>query len=212
MRYLLFITALLLLTLSASAQKQENLFDSPIEHGGFGAFAGKIASIRGETGLLLGGYGGWLINHQFMIGGGGYGLVTNVRASTEAQIDYAPFGDPLYVQFGYGGVMLEYIFMPAKLVHFNVQVLVGGGSVSYQNNYYSNVVYAERGYGGHYGPYDAVFVAEPAVHVELNMTDWFRIVAGGSYRYVSGVSELTGIGNSDLSGVSGTIALKFGTF
>lgn len=56
-----------------------------------------------------------------------------------------------------------------------------------------------------------MFVAEPAVNVELNVTNWFRVAAGASYRYVSSMSAIRGIENKDLSGVSGQLALKFGS-
>jgi hypothetical protein len=200
-----------ILTLSASAQQQETLFSSPVEHGGFGGVVTKMTPIRGEMAAMFGGYGGWLIGHQFMIGGGGYGLVSNVRASAEAEQAYSLNNKPLYVDFGYGGLMLEYIIEPTRLLHVNVQTLIGGGSVNYRENVYEDLFDDDAG-DHRFGNGDAVFVAEPAVNVELNVTDWFRVAAGASYRYVSSVSAIRGIENKDLSDVSGQLALKFGSF
>ncbi|MFZ1729098.1 MAG: hypothetical protein WBQ23_06980 [Bacteroidota bacterium] len=64
----------------------------------------------------------------------------------------------------------------------------------------------------HYGRAESVFVVEPAVNVELNVTEWFRISAGASYRFVSGLNELQGIEDKDLSGPSGSLSMKFGAF
>ena len=200
-----------LFTLSASAQEQETLFSSPIEHGGYGAAVAKMTPIRGEMALMVGGYGGWLINHQLMLGGGGYGLITNIRASNDAEAAYSPYGERLYVEFGYGGFMLEYIMAPNKLVHLNVQALIGAGAVTYRDDWLDGI-YGDNYDTKHYGRTEALFVAEPAVNVELNVTEWFRISAGASYRFVTGANEITGIENKDLSGPSGQFALKFGAF
>jgi hypothetical protein len=206
----LFLAAVLSMPLAA--QEQETLFMSDVEHGGFGGLVHKLTSIRGEAGLLMGGYGGWLINHRFMIGAGGYGLVTNVRASAESEAAYSPFNEALYIEFGYGGLMLEYVIAPSKLVHVNLQALVGAGGVTHRNNMYDNLLDEDGPDVRRYGRREAVFVTEPAVNVELNVTNWLRIAAGGSYRFVSGVNEIEGLTNKDLSGPSGNLALKFGAF
>ncbi len=194
------------------AQEQETLFNSPVEHGGYGGLVQKLTSIRGEAGWMMGGYGGWLIDHRLMIGVGGYGLVSNVRASAESEAAYSPWDEPLYVEFGYGGLMLEYTLAPSKLVHINLQTLIGAGGVTHRTNMYENLLDDDGPDYRHYGRREAVFVAEPAVNVELNVTEWFRVAAGGSYRFVSGVNEMRGLSNKDLSGPSASLALKFGAF
>ena len=216
MKRLSAITALfiLTLTLTVSAQQQETLFSSPVEHGGFGGVVSKMTSIRGEMAYMVGGYGGWLIDHQLMLGLGGYGLASNVRAESAAEQAYAPDGTPLYVEFGYGGLMLEYILTPHKLVHVNAQLLVGAGGATYRENWYGDWDddWMDDDRNHHYGRHEALFVTEPSVNVELNLTDWMRVSAGASYRFVSGVDNIVGLKNSDLSGASGQLSLKFGAF
>ncbi len=56
-----------------------------------------------------------------------------------------------------------------------------------------------------------VFVLEPAVNAELNVTTWFRLNAGVSYRFVTGVTQV-GLDNGDFSGPTATLTFKFGTF
>jgi len=58
---------------------------------------------------------------------------------------------------------------------------------------------------------DSFFVIEPSVHVNLNVTTFFRIAAGVSYRYVSGLNSTLST-NADLSGPSGVLTFKFGMF
>jgi hypothetical protein len=91
-------------------------------------------------------------------------------------------------------------------LHGYVSVLVGAGSVSYREpmmNWDDN--HSSR-------DYDAFFVVEPSVNLELNLTTWMRLGVGAGYRYVSGVNDLRGITNGDLRGASGSLTLKFGAF
>jgi hypothetical protein len=61
------------------------------------------------------------------------------------------------------------------------------------------------------GETDFLFVLEPAVNAELNVTSWFHLNAGASYRLVSGVSQEK-LENSDFSGMTATLTFKFGKF
>jgi hypothetical protein len=186
--------------------QEETLLGGGFESGGYGAPVMKFTSVKGDFAFMMGGYGGWLINHSFMIGGGGYGLVTTHRPDQTAR---SMFGIPEAdrMEFGYGGGVLEFIFHPMSVVHSSVSLLVGAGEVSYTRQ-------DEDGFdiwSGYTKQRDRVFVLEPSVNIELNVTTFFRVNAGGSYRYVSGVS-MYGLKNKDLSGPSVNIALKFGAF
>jgi hypothetical protein len=62
---------------------------------------------------------------------------------------------------------------------------------------------------------DAVFVWEPGVGVELNVTKFFRINFGASCRFVSGINadnKSDGFENKDFSGLNGSVTFKFGRF
>jgi hypothetical protein len=199
-------TILLLIVLGTPLfAQQQTLFDGELESGGFGGPAARFTQIQKEFAVFAGGYGGWLINHQLMIGGGGFGLATEHVVSGDAMAYYS-FPRTMYLEVGYGGGMLEYIFLPNSLLHGSVSVLIGAGGVTYQESRYewNDHDYSRRS--------DAFFVLEPTVNAELNLTTWMRLAAGVSYRYVSGIGELVGISNSDLSGPSASIALKFGSF
>jgi hypothetical protein len=52
---------------------------------------------------------------------------------------------------------------------------------------------------------------EPALNAEVNITSFFRINAGASYRYISGLNY-NNLKNEDFSGFSGALTLKFGSF
>lgn len=204
--FLSIITLIIVLFSQAAAQEQTLLGDGEISNGGFGGPVVKYVQIKGESGVLVGGRGGWIINHSFVLGGGGYGLVNNIKAGIPPVIDIYGNTHDAYINFGYGGVELEYIIQSDRVLHFSVYSLIGAGSISFRNEQWND---------HHDGDWntaeDAFFVFEPAVNAELNVVSFMRISAGLSYRVISGV-ELDNMSNSDFAGFSGTLTFKFGSF
>jgi hypothetical protein len=192
-KILLFL--LLIFTFPALAQ-DETLISGEIESGGFGGPAIKITTINGENAVMVGGRGGWIINHSLVLGGGGYGLVTDVKAKVPDSIHQ-------YIEMGYGGLDLEYISLSNDLLHLSVGLLIGGGGIGYKNE--NNNVFNGT------NNKNSFFVLEPSVHANLNITHFFRIAAGVSYRYISGLKSVVS-SNTDLSGPSGILTLEFGKF
>ena len=115
-----FILALVLVAVAAAPHalaqeesKQEVLVEG-LENGWYVAGSVKFSEVDGRFANFVGPYGGWLINHKFLLGGGGYGL-TNQRG----------------LEMGYGGLVLEYFINPSSLVNVSVKGLIGGGSTSW---------------------------------------------------------------------------------
>src|SRR5690554_2671418 len=204
MKYLKHLSGLVLITLllclvsslTLSADDQV-LLSGDIDHGGFGGPVIKGTSIKGETSFFLGGCGGWLINRTFLVGGGLYSLMNDVEAPVKGAD-----GETLYYEFGYGGLLLEYINNSHNLTHFTFSTLLGVGDVTY----YDGNGHKDPKYGS-----DTVFVVEPGVNLELNVSPSFRIDLGASYRYVDGV-KIQGTSARDLSGATVNLILKFGGF
>ncbi|MDZ7317795.1 MAG: hypothetical protein ONB11_01465 [candidate division KSB1 bacterium] len=189
---------ILLLAFAPAYAQQQTLISGQIEHGGFGGPVVKFSSINDRFGVLVGGRGGWIINHTLVLGGAGYGLVNDVPAKVPGLL-----GEE-YLDFGYGGFEMEWIINSDKLLHFSVQTLIGAGAVNYR--YQIN--------GARFSTHldeDEVFVLEPGLTLDLNVTPWFRFSAGGSYRYVTGVQS-SASSNADLTGPSAVIMLRFGKF
>jgi hypothetical protein len=191
-----FLTILLLAFTFPAFAQEETLINGEIESGGFGGPAIKVTTINGENAVMVGGRGGWIINHSFVLGGAGYGLATDVNAKVTDSMHQC-------IQMGYGGLDLEYIPSSNDLIHLSVGLLIGAGGIGYKqdNNDMFNSSHKTN----------AFFVLEPTVNANLNVTHYFRVAAGVSYRYVSGLKSVVST-NSDLSGPSAVLTFKFGTF
>ena len=187
--------------------EQETLFSGDIEHGAFGGPSIKVLSVKDEPGVLVGGYGGWLINHSLMLGGGAFGLVNNILASNDVPLINSKRPS---TAFGYGGPMIEYTGNPKELVHYTAHMLIGGGVAGY---------YLRDHHDWDEGPdldfhndnWDICLAMEFGAGVELNVASFFRINAGVSYLFVNGI-ELPGLADGDINGPSAHLTLKFGKF
>ncbi|MCU0330405.1 MAG: hypothetical protein MUC47_05435 [Candidatus Kapabacteria bacterium] len=195
---------------AAQPDSVRTLFSSgTFSSGGFGGPVLKLTTMMDNTSLLVGGRGAWVINKTLAIGGGGYGLVTPrlLKAGATSDLD-------TNMNLGYGGGEIEVIFMSDDVIHVSAMTLIGAGAVSTNTR-------ARRFEDGEWDwdhstiSSDVFFVIEPQVNIEVNLTEWFRVAAGASYRFVNGVDTRVGtttIGNSDLSGLSGVLTFKFGLY
>lgn len=180
-----------------SGETAEALLQGPLRSSGYGALSMKFTPIQGQFGTMLGGYGGWFINKTLLIGGGGYGLATAIPASERPGAN---------ISLGYGGFVVEYVGNSDKVFHYAVQTLIGWGGVG---------TYPQRGFTFS-SPYpefrvSPIFVVEPSVLAELNLTKFLRLAVGAGYRFASGI-DLEGISNADISTFSMIVNLKFGSF
>lgn len=197
MKRTLLLLACLTLALPVHAQMQ-TLLDGPVTHGGYGGPSVRLTQLDGDTELLVGGRGGWIVNHRFVLGGAGYGLATT------HYLDGPVDGRRQRLEGGYGGLLIEYFVRPEDVVHVSVGTIIGAGGLA--------VLEGSR----HDRVQDALdetafFVAEPMFGVALNVTPFAQLAFEGSYRFISG-STLSGLSDMDLSGPSGALLLRFGSF
>ena len=189
------LTVLFLFNALSLTAGPETLIHGHIESGGFGGPVFKMGNIYHESALLIGGRGGWIINHQYVLGAGGYALVNEIPS--KRWLNYN-------MDLGYGGIELTYIQHPDKLTHLSFMILLGGGSVGFTEK--------GREQWDESQDYATFYIAEPEVNLILNVTQFFRLGIGGSYRFVKGIQGENEITSNDLSGPTLVITLKFGTF
>ncbi|MFP4529509.1 MAG: hypothetical protein ACLFQX_13260 [Candidatus Kapaibacterium sp.] len=202
-----------MIAISATAYSQDGmqtLFgDEGLKSGGYGGPELKMTQAQGGTGLLVGGRGGWIINSTISVGGGGYGLVTEHPIENYFDVTSPYYGKDAYLRYGYGGFIVEYINNSNSLVHFTANMLIGGGGASYTHSF--NDIINHNDHDWRTLENTTFFVFEPAVMADINITSFFRIGVGASYRLVSGV-ELSQTTNEDIGGFSGNMIFKFGAF
>jgi hypothetical protein len=222
------IISLIFFSFSATAQ-EEVLFGGKLVNGGYGGPTISFGQFNDEMGLFVGGRGGWIINHTFSVGAGGWGLVSNNRVKDYSQVVHFWGYDSLgrwdeidkidsswYItDMGYGGIILEYIYNSHKIVHLTGSLLIGAGSMAYNNEpntqRNNNMMYEYNDNVSFDRKRSDFFVLEPALNAEFNIASWFRINTGVSYRFVTSL-DMPKTTNSQISGLSGNIILKFGRF
>ncbi len=218
----LLVIFLIIPGIMAFAQEEEEefktIFGSDYSSGGYGAPELKLGNVNHNMSLLLGGRGGWIIGHRFVLGGGGYGMTTsNTFNYTEQLLD--PNGIKvdstrnLRLDMGYGGVLLEYIALPKKAIHLSFPLIIGAGGASIGSmiDQDPNQVDPVDWTTYDYVESTAFFVVEPGISLEMNMTRFFRLNLGATYRFISGTT-LDRLNSNDLSDLSFSLALKFGAF
>lgn len=215
MKQLLIILGLGMAVAVMGQEEKEfrTLFGNDMSSGGYGAPEMKLSDVNGKSSLLMGGRGGWIIGHSFVLGGGGYGLVTNNRFIYDEVLNGVDTTREYRIDMGYGGLLLEYIAMPQRAVHLTFPVLIGAGGVSLSHKLFdeNDAEYVDDWSNWEYEESAAFFVVEPGIGIELNMTKFFRLELGASYRYING-TNLRRLSDSDLSDFSLNMALKFGKF
>jgi hypothetical protein len=179
-------------------EANKTLLSGKLDNGGYGAPIVKVTSLAGQAGILVGGRGAWVIGHSFTLGGAGYGLPTSVEVPEAARGSVTKTA----LALGYGGFQVGYIFLPREIVHFSSALLIGGGGVAV----------IDRSQGDWQMMHSAaVFVLEPEVGVEVNITPLIRGGIHASYRYMSD-STIPGLSSGALSGPSAGAMLAFGAF
>ena len=142
--------------------------------GGYGSFNMSYGQLDGLNTFSFGGQGGWIINHSFVIGGGGQGFSSEYRYDEHLDGRYQ-------FQGGYGGLLLEFILKPTSIVHFNIPMLIGGGGVRYTLDGKSSSSLLQED--------DAsFFIFEPGFDIQVNLLPFMRIALGGRFRITSDAS------------------------
>ncbi len=213
MKKILFLSALLFI-FSASAFSQETEFEyyrnndikTLLGHnrtgGAYFVFTSGYSVIDDKHAVLFGGRFGWLPARSLGVGLGATGFINEYH--------YEPYLDrDVFLAGGYGGLYIEPVLMPKWPVHLSFPVLLGAGGISYvtrepnrDNNYIEDT--------------QAFLLAEPGAEIELNLTRFFRMSLGATYRFPTSFrtnsSDVPLARVSSLEGLSYTVSLKFGRF
>jgi len=168
----------------------------------------KIADIDDVTGTFVGGYAGWLSDERFLVGGGGYWLVSPTD----------------HRDVGYFGGIVGWQVPLNDAVRVGARGLVGGGWATLLGAYDFRVPDHPWGRPPHPTPIDwdhagdtvqgwayvgeEFFVFEPQLDLSVRVADSVSLTTGISYRVVAGAGDF----DDRLRGVAGNIAIQVGVY
>jgi len=214
-----FVLPFILVIFSVNAQNESvtTLFkgNKKINIGYYAALESKFSKMDDGLGLHLGGKIGVILNKRFSIGGAGYGLLPTAKTSFDCPIPgHEIEKNNNYWSGGYGGLFFEYINSSDKLLYFTANTLIGGGRITYKNinSFFTdnNNYFIDKRNSEH--PSSVIFILEPGVAVNLNMTKSFIMSLGVSYRYVPNFKlmyEEELVPKTFFNGLSANLVFKF---
>lgn len=167
--------------------------------GGFGALTFKSSDFRGETMILAGIRGGWIINRTLGIGIEGHGIIPTTKYDDLNPTD----GEETRVLGGYGGMFLEPIFFSNEVVHITFPISAGAGWLGYEE-------VSSRG-PKDITSEDVFWYAEPGVALEINIARHFRLNFGVSKRFTQDL-DMYNTNQDDFNTTNYFLGLKIGGF
>ncbi len=176
----LFCTALMM---TISAQKEETLFGRGYGLSGiWGSATHNYSFFDDDFAYARGGSIGLEFGNDIFVG------YTWQKFRDDAQ----PEDISQDFRLRYNGFLLGITPNAHRAIHPRISMLLGGGRATLGN-----------------GDSDRVFVFQPALGLELNVFQWFRLGLEGGYRLV-GNESLFGVESTDLSSPFAQIDLRFG--
>jgi hypothetical protein len=170
--------------------------------GGFGGFDVMYTRFAGKDAALLCLEGGLLIDHALSIGAAGCGIAP-ARPTTQ----FDPTADPNHrTEFGYGGAVLRYRFVSYKYLNVSLGTLIGAGAIVS-----GELDDDDRARVHHHHNPDMVFVFEPQLTANVNVTKWMRVGATAGYHFIAGV-DTKGLSRSDVAAPTIGGQVLFGEF
>jgi hypothetical protein len=170
--------------------------------GGYASFTSGYTTIDGKHAILFGGRFAWIASHVVGVGLGATGFINEYH--------YEPAIDrDVFLTGGYGGLYIEPILLPKLPVHLSFPVLFGAGGISF--------VSKDGGFNENFIEDSKAFlIIEPSAELELNLTKFFRLAVGATYRFPTqfdvGLPGNYTIDVESLKTLSYTVTLKFGKF
>lgn len=174
--------------------------------GGFGAISFRSTDFRGETMVLGGVRGGWIVNRTLGIGLEAHGIIPTAKFTDIV------LNERVVALGGYGGLFLEPIFFSNQVVHITFPISAGSGWLGYHydwEDYYGPG--AGNPLSGDLVEGDVFWYVEPGVDLEINIALNFRLALGVSKRFTQDL-DLQNTEQSDFDGLNYFLTLKIGGF
>lgn len=187
-------TAILTFGVPTPCDPQESAIGtSPHDFGGFIGLNMRFGDMAGDFGAFAGGEAAILLKRRVYLGIRGSGLATDNNLVPGAG------GSPDEIlRAGYGGLLIGFVIPTRSFVDVSVDALIGAGAIG-------------TGEEGADSEYDAVFVFEPSVMLDLRLARIAQLGIGAGYRFF-GDADVPGVDDADLRGFTGVARVRVGWF
>lgn len=159
--------------------------------------------------LVLGSKTAMVFNKNFIFGISGHGKVTpsTYYGVYKYKDDYSGeeithSNQKMRTEYGYAGIIFGGIVKPNKAVHASFTSLFGGGTSN-------EFIIKDNGSKGTTFNSPTFFILEPTIDLEANLSKFFRLKAGVTYKYIL-ASKFESLSSNDLSGIGLQIGVKIG--
>ncbi|HKL09598.1 MAG TPA: hypothetical protein VJ896_12555 [Bacteroidales bacterium] len=172
----------------------ETLFTKPEKIRGYLGPITNITTLDGENAYMQGFNAAAIFNDHLIVGFYNLNLENNILSNNDEYI-----GD--IMDFEHRGLLLGYIFMPKKAIHFSASLQTGRGNLEIYDEVTDNWIEDNN-----------VFILTPGIEAEFNITKFFRIGIGANYRFAVDVDQFENYDNDNFSAPGGFVSFKFGWF
>jgi hypothetical protein len=211
----LYITSIVILVISVytgSAQeepgKMKTLSGPESSSGGYGGFTMGYSVIDDRSAFEFGFRGMWIMNHTIAMGFGGTGFMNQPVYDV---VD----GTDNFLTGGYGGFIIEPIVIPLQPVHIAFPILIGGGGITSIRTDWDGWDNWDE-FEDYIPPTQLFMLIQPGAEIELNVTNFFRMGFGASYRIpielYHTTHEVPELSPQAVKGFVFGISFKFGKF
>ena len=150
---------------------------------------------------FIGGIGGILITPNIIVGGFGKAMTSYFKIDSTYNKSNNAYEHNLELDFGGGGLVIGYIFMPAKKVHPIIMLWAGGGSISLSNKNKTRIKEL----------YDDFWLYNGTIEIDYRPLKFLSFGIGAHYQMVSGL-KLDGYSNENFNGAGLFVNIKAGSF
>ncbi len=198
--------------------------------GGWGGLSLGVTEVNNGPATLFGFAGGVQMNERFTIGFAGEGIASWAEADPglfpdgkarggdeDWDSERGGDGSEHYIEGGWGGLMLAFEPWSDAFIHPVVSATFGVGAITYSQRQH------EDGWDDSWDvnadletdddrPVGLFGATELSAGAALNLSRWCRLDGEFSYRWVSGLEDFDGVDDSEMSGPTIGLGLRFGAF
>lgn len=199
---------------SKSESETQTLLSGDFSVSGFGGPITTFGKIKDSYAIFTGARGGAIFNDTLILGAGGYGLSYPVKredlSGTKTITTQDGSEELKYVGLGYGGPMIGINFFQKSVINMSLTSIIGAGGLYLSSKDITNESQTDDNDDYHHNT-DVFFVCEPTLMAHINVTKWFRLGGGISYRFTNGIDKEE-FSDKDFRNISYVVSAEFGWF